>query len=334
MLTLRPEQPADRPLVESLLDRSFGSDRERKISYRYRTGREPIHELCLVAQAAGMLVGAIRYWPVELRGRPALLLGPVAIEPVDVTLAITTYDAPIEPYHAYFPFPASFGGRFSAETQNRVRIVKGQLTALSRGRSWATRLSVKAPGGKDAPLKLERLEVNGNIQIHERNSNVAGLMITQSSGDTGYIMHNRGNTLTLGAGSVDRLTITSEGNVGFSVNRPAHPIELANGAHVTAGGVWTNSSSIANKENVRELSPEEALTALARLAPVRFNYKAEQDEEYLGFIAEDVPELVATADRSGLSAMDIVAVLTSVVQQQQKQIAALEARLGGEVATH
>lgn len=180
----------------------------------------------------------------------------------------------------------------------------------------------------------QRLEVNGNIQIHERNSNVAGLMITQSSGDTGYIMHNRGNTLTLGAGSVDRLTITSEGNVGFSVNRPAHPIELANGAHVTAGGVWTNSSSIANKENVRELSPEEALTALARLAPVRFNYKAEQDEEYLGFIAEDVPELVATADRSGLSAMDIVAVLTSVVQQQQKQIAALEARLGGEVATH
>lgn len=173
----------------------------------------------------------------------------------------------------------------------------------------------------------QRLEVNGNIQIHERNSSVAGLMITQASGDTGYIMHNRGNTLTIGAGSVDRLTISADGNVGFGVNRPAHPIEMASGAHVSAGGVWTNSSSIDKKENVRELTPEEALRALVQLEPVRFNYKAERNEEYLGFIAEDVPELVATADGNGLSTMDIVAVLTSVVQQQQKKIAALEARL-------
>ena len=64
--------------------------------------------------------------------------GPVAIDPVDVTLALTTCDAPIEPYHAYFPFPASFGGRFNAETQNRVRIVNGKLTALSKGNAWAT----------------------------------------------------------------------------------------------------------------------------------------------------------------------------------------------------
>jgi Bacterial SH3 domain/Chaperone of endosialidase len=173
----------------------------------------------------------------------------------------------------------------------------------------------------------QRLEVNGNIQIHERGSNFAGLMITQSSGDTGYIMHNGANTLTIGAGSIDRVTITSEGNVGFSVNRPAHPIEMASGAHVSTGGVWTDSSSIEKKENVRELTPEEALHALARLEPVRFNYKADRGEEYVGFIAEDVPELVATADRRGLSPMDIVAVLTSVVQQQQEKIEALEARL-------
>jgi len=51
----------------------------------------------------------------------------------------------------------------------------------------------------------QRLEVNGNIQIHAQNSSVAGLMITQSSGETGYIMHNRASTLTIGAGSVDRI---------------------------------------------------------------------------------------------------------------------------------
>ncbi len=47
----------------------------------------------------------------------------------------------------------------------------------------------------------------------------------------------------------------------------------------------------------------------------------------MGFIAEDVPELVATSDRQGLSAMDIVAVLTKVVQEQQQKIEQLEARL-------
>jgi hypothetical protein len=66
---------------------------------------------------------------------------------------------------------------------------------------------------------------------------------------------------------------------------------------------------------------------LALLQPVQFNYKNDQQETYVGFIAEDVPELVATGDRKGLSAMDIVAVLTKVVQAQQQQIEALEARL-------
>jgi hypothetical protein len=175
----------------------------------------------------------------------------------------------------------------------------------------------------------QRLEVNGNISINEQSSNVAGLLITQSSGETGYIMHNRASTLTIGAGSVDRITISREGNVGFGVNRPSQPLEMASGAHVTPGGVWTNSSSIERKENIRELGPEDALQALSLLEPVRFNYKEDESEEYVGFIAEHVPDLVATADRSGLAAMDIVAVLTSVVQEQQKRIEALEARLEG-----
>lgn len=173
----------------------------------------------------------------------------------------------------------------------------------------------------------QRLEVNGNIQIHERNSSVAGLMITQSDGDTGYIMHNRASTLTIGAGSIDRITIDRDGNVGFGVSRPKTPIEMASGAHVTAGGVWTNSSSRARKENIAMLSLDDALTALTNLEPVRFNYKNDQVESYVGFIAEDVPDLVATSDRDGLSSMDIVAVLTRVVQEQQKKIEALEARL-------
>jgi hypothetical protein len=174
----------------------------------------------------------------------------------------------------------------------------------------------------------QRLEVNGNIQIHEQNSSVAGLMITQSSGETGYIMHNRASTLTIGAGSIDRLTVDRNGNLGIGVSRPAHPLEMSSGAHVSAGGVWTNSSSREKKENISDLSAADALAALAGLQPVQFNYKNDDQDSYVGFIAEDVPELVATGDRKGLSAMDIAAVLTRVIQEQQQRIEELEFRYG------
>jgi hypothetical protein len=173
----------------------------------------------------------------------------------------------------------------------------------------------------------QRLEVNGSIQIHDQNSNVAGLMITQSDGDTGYVMHNRAGTLTIGAASQDRITIDRDGNVGIAVARPEHPLEMASGAHVTTGGVWTNRSSRSSKENIVALSDTEAAETLMGLEPVTFNYVNEREEGYVGFIAEDVPGLVASGDRESLSTMDIVAVLTKVVQAQQRKLEELEARL-------
>ncbi len=173
----------------------------------------------------------------------------------------------------------------------------------------------------------QRLEVNGSIQIHDQNSSVAGLMITQSSGDTGYIMHNRASTLTIGAGSIDRITIDRDGHVGLGASRPNHPLEMASGAHVTAGGVWTNRSSRESKENIAVLSSGDAVAAVMALRPVSFNYRAEEGEDYVGFIAEDVPGLLASSDGQSLSTMDIVAALTKVVQEQQRRIDELEARL-------
>jgi len=95
-------------------------------------------------------------------------------------------------------------------------------------------------------------------------------------------------------------------------------LSMVNGASCTAGGVWTNGSSREYKENISALSSEEAMQTLDGLSSVKFNYKADQTETYVGFIAEDVPDLVATNDRKSLSPMDIVAVLTRVVQEQQK----------------
>jgi hypothetical protein len=109
------------------------------------------------------------------------------------------------------------------------------------------------------------------------------------------------------------------GNVGLGVALPINPIEAASGAKLTPGGTWTNASSRELKKDIRPLPADEAMETLAALMPVTFKYKT-GDEAHVGFIAEDVPDLVATKDRKGLSSMDIVAVLAKVVQQQQAQL--------------
>jgi hypothetical protein len=85
---------------------------------------------------------------------------------------------------------------------------------------------------------------------------------------------------------------------------------------------------MALKENVAQLSSQEAMAALQGLSAVKFTYKAdEQKEQHVGFIAEDVPDLVAKGGREAVSPMDIVGVLTKVVQEQQKMLADLTAEV-------
>ncbi|NIM16809.1 MAG: hypothetical protein GTO45_32885 [Candidatus Aminicenantes bacterium] len=92
-------------------------------------------------------------------------------------------------------------------------------------------------------------------------------------------------------------------------------------------GTWNPASSREIKENIRTLTTEEAIGALEGLDPVKFNYKKLKEEEKVGFIAEDVPELVATNGRKNISTMDIVAVLTKVVKEQQKTISELKKKV-------
>jgi hypothetical protein len=116
------------------------------------------------------------------------------------------------------------------------------------------------------------------------------------------------------------------GNVGIGTTAPAYPLQLASGAHVTAGGVWTDASSRALKQDIAALPLGDALRAVGELAPVTYEYKASPGERHVGFIAEDVPELVATGDRKSLAPMDIVAVLTKVVQAQERRLQMQEQR--------
>ncbi len=119
-----------------------------------------------------------------------------------------------------------------------------------------------------------------------------------------------------------KVFLATSGNVGIGVEEPTYLFEVNNSGSTSNaycdGVTWHDVSTRAAKENIHELALDDALAAVKELVPVRYNYKSIKEDERVGFIAEDVPELVAMKDRKSMSAMDVTAVLTKVVQEQQR----------------
>jgi hypothetical protein len=140
----------------------------------------------------------------------------------------------------------------------------------------------------------------------------------------GLAMGTFGNApFILGTSATARMTLDGDSNV----------IDFAGGGQYN-GASFLDASSRALKQDIRPLGSDAALGALAGLEPVTFAYRDAPGDGRVGFVAEDVPDLVATPARQTLSALEIVAVLTKVVQEQQrvaqeqqKVIAELTARL-------
>jgi predicted N-acetyltransferase YhbS len=85
---IRGERAPDIAAREALLDACFGANRQSRTCQRLRDGRAPAEGLALSAQAAGLLVGTLRLWHVSAGGIPALVLGPLAVDPMCRELGI------------------------------------------------------------------------------------------------------------------------------------------------------------------------------------------------------------------------------------------------------
>lgn len=78
-----PERPDDAALIEPLLDRAFGLDRKSRTVYRLRERIDPLPGLSFSAvHVDGSLLASLRFWPILIEETPAILLGPLAVEPV------------------------------------------------------------------------------------------------------------------------------------------------------------------------------------------------------------------------------------------------------------
>ncbi len=185
--------------------------------------------------------------------------------------------------------------------------------------------------GVNWPLAVFHLGFfNSNVGIFHSETTSAWLWVSNAAatGDFNTCgIGSAGDNLRFRAGDATRITVRSDGNLGLGVTNPEHIIHATSGARLTAAGVWEEASSREFKTDIADLSSEDAFQALMKLNPVRFKYKTDPNDEKLGFIAEDVPDIVATSDRKGMNSMDVVAVLTQVLKEQQKSIAELNRKI-------
>ncbi len=148
----------------------------------------------------------------------------------------------------------------------------------------------------------------------------------------------------------DLILNPSGGNVGIRRTEPAHPLHVGtdgsngNGAHVTAGGTWTNGSSRLWKRNFREIDRREVLRRLAALPITQWQYEGEEESvRHIGPVAEDFAaafelghdeRYITTVDADGV-ALAAIQGLHEVVEQQAAQLAeqaALATRQSAQIA--
>lgn len=159
---------------EALLDACFGENRHGRTCQRLRDGRAPATGLALTAVREGKLVGTVRLWHVSAGGRPALVLGPLAVDPACRELGIGAalmhqalaaarargHGAVIllgdAPYYARFGFSAektaalALPGPFERDRLLAIEFADGVLDGAAgmivpTGAALAKRRSVRAP---------------------------------------------------------------------------------------------------------------------------------------------------------------------------------------------
>src|SRR6476619_1386757 len=81
VLTVLPETAADAPAVERLHERTFGPGRFARTAFRIREGRAHTLDLSFTARIGTLMVGSVRLTPICIGETPALLLGPLTVEP-------------------------------------------------------------------------------------------------------------------------------------------------------------------------------------------------------------------------------------------------------------
>jgi hypothetical protein len=133
-----------------------------------------------------------------------------------------------------------------------------------------------------------------------------------------------------------------DNKIGIGRPDPAHPLQVGddstngNGAHVTAGGVWTNGSDRNSKTNIRPIDARAALAKVLELPVTQWKYKGEPDDvQHIGPMAQDFyaafrlgggEKHIGTLDADGV-ALAAIQGLHEVIQEKEAELGRMQKKI-------
>ncbi len=197
-------------------------------------------------------------------------------------------------------------------------------------------------GGTGLPTRAMTVESNGAVTIPV-NSGAANLTLSQAVVNDFARLRLQTTTANFwdiaGGFSDDRLNFYRQGSGDVMSLMPGNLTDLlvmSNGAHLTAGGTWTNASDRDRKTEIRDVDVLKVLHKVVELPLSTWRYKAEDPGvRHIGPMAQDFhgafklgsdDKSIATVDADGV-ALAAIQGLYQMVKEKDEKIRRLEATL-------
>ena len=255
---------------------------------------------------------------------------------------------------------ATFGQRYDSdgdgtpeqEISSAIVPTRAQHAVNTKGSGAQIGRVVSVSSSTDVDSALHEISLDddgdGNPESkvrHAASASISEIVVTknQDTSDGRILMSVTADSTVLDLGHHSSVTGTLKLQVGSSGT--ANPIEHSSGAHLTSGGVWTNSSDANLKENFRSVDGAELLEKIEELPINQWNYKAESDQvTHIGPTAQDFKaafgvgsdgKSISTIDPSGIALAAIQELYSQLKQKdealstQAKLIEELQKRLAG-----
>lgn len=149
----------------------------------------------------------------------------------------------------------------------------------------------------------------------------------------------RGDLIVEDELEVDGNSYLGDGNDRVCINRlscATHPVLVGsdgtngNGAHLTAGGTWTDTSSRDKKDRFYDLDKEKILKNILGMSVTGWYYKG-TEETHIGPVSEDFYDLFGTGlDNKHIAAYDLAGIALVGVQALAERVETLEKRIANQ----
>jgi hypothetical protein len=126
------------------------------------------------------------------------------------------------------------------------------------------------------------------------------------------------------------LMSVSNGYIGIGTFNPAHTIDVANGAYLSAGGVWTSVSDVNRKRDFAPVDPQAILEKVAALPITTWSYTAEPGVRHIGPTAQDFHAAFGVGTSpTAIAQIDPDGVALAAIQALARENAELAAKVSG-----